>query len=61
MHMKPREDIRALYPKRLRAYAFEPALVSQLPKDQAGSDTEASAFALSSGLRTGLQTSGGGM
>ena len=40
----PRADIRALYPKRLRAYALEPPLVTQLPKDEAGSDTEASAF-----------------
>jgi glycosyl transferase, family 25 len=40
----PREDIRSLYPKRLRAYALEPPLVTQLPKDEAGSDTEASAF-----------------
>jgi glycosyl transferase, family 25 len=43
----PREDIRALYPKRLRAYALEPPLITQLPKDEAGSDTEASAFAVS--------------
>jgi collagen beta-1,O-galactosyltransferase len=40
----PREDIRSLYPKRLRAYALEPPLLTQLPKDEAGSDTEASAF-----------------
>jgi collagen beta-1,O-galactosyltransferase len=40
----PREDIRSLYPKRLRAYALDPPLVTQLPKDEAGSDTEASAF-----------------
>ena len=40
----PREDIRLLYPKRLRAYALEPALITQLPKHQAGSDTEASPF-----------------
>jgi glycosyl transferase family 25 len=40
----PREDIRLLYPKRLRAYALEPALITQLPKDEAGSDTEASPF-----------------
>jgi glycosyl transferase, family 25 len=53
----PRPDIRALYPKRLRAYALEPPLVTQLPKDTAGSDTEASGFAVS----TGLQTHGGGM
>jgi glycosyl transferase family 25 len=49
----PREDIRSLYPKRLNAYAFEPPLVTQLPKDEAGSDTEASPFALSSGLQPG--------
>lgn len=40
----PRADIRVLYPKRLRAYALEPPLVTQLPKEEAGSDTEASAF-----------------
>ena len=41
----PRADIRSLYPKRLRAYALEPPLVTQLPKEEAGSDTEASANA----------------
>jgi glycosyl transferase, family 25 len=46
----PREDVRALYPKRLRAYALEPPLVTQLPKDEAGSDTEASDFAVRSSL-----------
>lgn len=40
----PREDIRALYPRRLNAYALDPPLITQLPKDEAGSDTEASAF-----------------
>jgi len=40
----PREDIRNLYPKRLRAYALEPPLVTQQQKEEAGSDTEASAF-----------------
>jgi glycosyl transferase family 25 len=43
----PREDIRSLYPKRLRAYAFEPPLITQLPKEEAGSDTEAGAFVVS--------------
>jgi collagen beta-1,O-galactosyltransferase len=43
----PREDIRSLYPKRLRAYALEPPLITQLPKEEAGSDTEASAFVVS--------------
>jgi collagen beta-1,O-galactosyltransferase len=58
----PREDIRLLYPKRLNAYAFEPPLVTQLPKEEAGSDTEASAFALSTRrtLSSGLQPGGGG-
>jgi collagen beta-1,O-galactosyltransferase len=42
----PREDIRSMYPKRLRAYALEPPSITQLPKDQAGSDTEASAFVM---------------
>jgi collagen beta-1,O-galactosyltransferase len=49
----PREDIRSLYPKRLKAYALEPPLVTQLPKDEAGSDTEASAFVTSAGLQSG--------
>jgi collagen beta-1,O-galactosyltransferase len=49
----PREDIRSLYPKRLRAYALEPPLVTQLPKDEAGSDTEASAFVVSERPRPG--------
>ena len=40
----PRADVRRRYPPRLTAYAFEPPLVTQLPKDVAGSDTEASAF-----------------
>jgi glycosyl transferase, family 25 len=40
----PRQDVRTLYPPRLRAYALEPPLVTQLPKNEAGSDTEASAF-----------------
>jgi hypothetical protein len=35
---------RSLYPKRLRAYALEAPLITQLPNDEAGSDTEASAF-----------------
>lgn len=49
----PRPDIRALYPPRLRAYALKPPLVTQLPKDEAGSDTEASAFVTASPLRSG--------
>jgi len=32
------------YPPQLSAYAFEPPLVTQLPKEVAGSDTEATAF-----------------
>jgi collagen beta-1,O-galactosyltransferase len=40
----PRPDVRRRYPRRLAAYAFEPPLVLQLPKDVAGSDTEATAF-----------------
>jgi collagen beta-1,O-galactosyltransferase len=49
----PREDIRSLYPKRLRAYALKPPLVQQLPKDEAGSDTEASPFVMSRRLQPG--------
>ena len=44
----PRPDVRRRYPPRLSAYAFEPPLVKQLPKDLAGSDTEATAFVESS-------------
>jgi collagen beta-1,O-galactosyltransferase len=42
-----------MYPKRLRAYALEPPLVTQLPKDEAGSDTEASAFVVNRRLLAG--------
>ncbi|MDA0164460.1 glycosyltransferase family 25 protein [Solirubrobacter ginsenosidimutans] len=37
----PRADVRRRYPPRLNAYAFDPPLVTQLPKEVAGSDTEA--------------------
>jgi glycosyl transferase, family 25 len=47
----PRVDIRSLYPKRLRAYALEPPLITQLPKEEAGSDTEASAFVVNRRLQ----------
>jgi collagen beta-1,O-galactosyltransferase len=40
----PRADLRARFPRRLRALAFGPPLVRQLPKDEAGSDTEDSDF-----------------
>lgn len=40
----PREDVRRRFPKRLSTYAFEPAIVFQLPKNIAGSDTEESDF-----------------
>lgn len=40
----PRPDVRCLFPPRLRALAFDPPLVSQLPKHLAGSDTEDSEF-----------------
>lgn len=49
----PRADIRSLYPRLLRAYALEPPLITQLPKDEAGSDTEASAFVASRRLQPG--------
>jgi hypothetical protein len=32
------------YPRSLSAYAFEPPLVSQLPRNQWGTDTEDSVF-----------------
>jgi collagen beta-1,O-galactosyltransferase len=38
----PRADVRKRYPPRLNAYAFDPPLVTQLPKEVAGSDTERS-------------------
>ncbi len=40
----PRPDVRCHFPPRLRALAFEPPLVRQLPKHVAGSDTEDSEF-----------------
>jgi len=40
----PRADLRARFPRRLTAFAFNPPLVRQRPKDEAGSDTEGSAF-----------------
>lgn len=40
----PREDVRRRYPRQLSAYAFDPPIVSQLPKALAGSDTEDSEF-----------------
>lgn len=40
----PRTDLMARFPRRLNALACEPALVRQRPKDEAGSDTEDSAF-----------------
>jgi collagen beta-1,O-galactosyltransferase len=41
----PRADVRRRYQPRLSAYAFEPPLATQLPKEMAGSDTEATSFA----------------
>ena len=40
----PRSDLRARFPPRLTALAFDPPLVTQLPKHEAGSDTEDSPF-----------------
>ncbi|GAA5110473.1 glycosyltransferase family 25 protein [Haloechinothrix salitolerans] len=40
----PRDDLRARFPSQLTALACEPPLVHQRPKDDAGSDTEDSAF-----------------
>jgi glycosyl transferase, family 25 len=40
----PRADLRARFPRQLTAFAFDPPLVSQRPKDEAGSDTEDSDF-----------------
>lgn len=40
----PRPDVRARFPRRLTALAFSPPLVRQLPKHEAGSDTEDSTF-----------------
>lgn len=40
----PREDLRSRFPRRFTALACEPPLVHQRPKDEAGSDTEDSAF-----------------
>lgn len=43
-HPHPRPDLRRRFPPRLRALAFDPPLVTQRPKAEAGSDTEDSAF-----------------
>lgn len=40
----PRADLRARFPRQLTAFAFDPPIVRQRPKDEAGSDTEDSAF-----------------
>ncbi len=40
----PRRDVRRRFPRRLTALAFDPPLVTQRPKHEAGSDTENSAF-----------------
>lgn len=40
----PRHDVRLRYQKCLAAYALQPPIVLQLPKTEAGSDTEASDF-----------------
>jgi collagen beta-1,O-galactosyltransferase len=40
----PRLDLRARFPRQLTALAFDPPLVRQRPKDEAGSDTEDSDF-----------------
>lgn len=40
----PRPDVRVRFPKQLKALAFDPPLVRQRPKDEAGSDTEDSDF-----------------
>lgn len=41
----PRPDLRVRFPRRLNALAFDPPLVTQRPKHEAGSDTEDSPFA----------------
>jgi collagen beta-1,O-galactosyltransferase len=40
----PRPDFRSRFPRHLRALAFDPPVVRQLPKSEAGSDTEDSEF-----------------
>lgn len=40
----PRHDLRERFPRQLTALAFDPPLVTQRPKEEAGSDTENSAF-----------------
>jgi glycosyl transferase, family 25 len=43
-HPHPRADVRVRFPPRLRALALAPPVVTQRPKEEAGSDTEASDF-----------------
>jgi glycosyl transferase family 25 len=45
----PRRDVRSMYPSRMTAYALEPPVVRQLPKNVAGSDTEDSAYVVQRG------------
>ena len=40
----PRDDLQERFPRCMEARAFDPPIVRQLPKDEAGSDTEDSAF-----------------
>jgi collagen beta-1,O-galactosyltransferase len=40
----PRDDLRMRFPRQLTALAFDPPLVEQRPKAEAGSDTEDSEF-----------------
>lgn len=40
----PRPDVRARFPRQMTALAFSPPLLGQLPKHEAGSDTENSNF-----------------
>jgi glycosyl transferase, family 25 len=40
----PRPDVRVRFPKQLKAFAFDPPLVRQCSKEEAGSDTEDSDF-----------------
>lgn len=46
-----RQDLRRRFPSRLRALAFDPPMVIQRPKNEAGSDTEASEFVHPQALR----------
>ena len=56
----PRPDLRTRFPRQLTALAFDPPLVRQRPKDDAGSDTEDSDFVEPTACAPWTATASGG-